>query len=181
MDKIINKLEAKPLSGTEISDACNDEIKIMTYDNLLNYDNIDDVFGDKDSIALLYVTHPNPTYGHWTGLFRHRNYDPQTIEFFDSYGLFIDEQIKFVPKQLRAQLGEDYPYLSKLLYESPYELIYNPIQLQQKKKGVASCGRHVVMRCISKNIMLHDYIDLIQEKDTIDNPDEMVTYLTSSI
>jgi hypothetical protein len=180
MNRLINKLEEKPLSGSEIQEACNDEIKIMTYKDLLNYNNIDDVFGNEDAVALLYET--QPSYGHWTGLFRHSNYNPPTIEFFDSYGLFIDEQLGFVPKKLKNQLGEDYPYLSKLLYESPYEILYNPVQLQKRKKGISSCGRHVVFRCISANSLpLNEYINLLQSKNCINNPDEMVTYLTSFI
>lgn len=177
MDKVIRKLKMKALSGKEISEACNDGINIYTYAELAKFRTIDEAFGDKNSIALLYET--KPRYGHWVGLFRHPSYN--TIEFFDSYGYFIDEQLKFVPEKHKHQLSEDYPYLSKLLYDSPYNLIYNSVALQKSSNDISSCGRHVVLRCNMLDVPLDEYIGLIEHNVGIKNPDEMVTYLTAFI
>lgn len=177
MNRVIKELEKKPLSGQEIFDSCDGEINIYTYKDLLNFDDIDSAFGDKDSIALLYET--KPSYGHWVGLFRHPDYN--TVEFYDSYGYFIDEQLKFVPDKFKTKLKENYPYLSYLLYNSPYEIIYNSNRIQKSGKGISSCGRHVVLRCLSRDIPLGQYIKLLKSNVTINNPDQLVTYLTASI
>jgi hypothetical protein len=176
MNNIIVDLKRKPLSGSEIREATDDEMKILTYKSLSRFKNIDDAFGDKNSIALLYET--KPRYGHWVGLYRH----PEgVIEFFDPYGFFIDDQLNFMDKEFKHELGGDYPYLSKLLYNSPYEIIYNSDKLQKQKKGISSCGRHVVLRHIASHIPLHEYSKLLKSNVSINNPDELVTYLTAFI
>lgn len=177
METAIKELKKKPLSGLEILESCNNEIKVMTYKELSEYKTIDDAFGNKDAIALLYEI--KPRYGHWVGVFRHPGYN--TIEFYDSYGLFIDDQLSFVPEKFKKQLSEDYPYLSRLLYNSKYDIIYNPVRIQKRQKGISSCGRHVVMRCLTKDIPLNEYLNIIQQNLKITNPDELVTYLTASI
>lgn len=173
--RIIKELKKKPLSGKEIYDSCDGNINIYTYKDLLSFNTIDQAFGDKNAIALLYET--KPKYGHWVGLLRYNGH----IEFFDSYGKFIDDQLDFVPRKFRRQLGEDYPYLSKLLYESPYEIIYNPYKLQKSKDEISSCGRHVIMRCTFYDFPLDDYVRMLTSKTEINNPDEFVTYLTAAI
>jgi hypothetical protein len=177
MDKAIGELKKKALSGSDIKQACSDDINVYTYSDLSKFMTIDDAFGSTNSIALLYETKPG--YGHWVGLFRHPSYG--TIEFFDSYGNFIDSQLRYVPDRFKHVLGEDYPYLSKLMLDSDYHIIFNPVALQKTRNDVSSCGRHVVMRCNMSYIPLDEYITLMRRKTNITSPDQMVTYLTAFI
>jgi hypothetical protein len=71
----------------------NPDAKIISYPNIYNYNTIDNLFGDSDKIIILYlVTALNN--GHWVCLLRNKM--KNTIYFFDSYGLGVDEEQKYV-------------------------------------------------------------------------------------
>ena len=79
------------------------------------------------------------------------------IEFFDSYGLLVDDEQDYVDDEYKEQLKENYRYLTQLIYESPYELEYNPHTFQKAKSGVNTCGRWVVYRYRHKNMHIDDF------------------------
>jgi len=176
MNRLIAELKKKPLSGRDIVTSCDNRIKVVPYPDLAEYETIDDVFGDYDAIALLYET--KPQYGHWVGLFRHP--ESHTIEFFDPYAYFIDDQLEFIQKDFRRNSNQDFPHLTELLVQSDYNIIYNPVKIQAKRKDVSSCGRHVTLRCVLKDIPLGEYLGLLTSERG-KSPDEIVTYLTAFI
>lgn len=176
MDEIISNLKNIALSGNDIYNACEKNIKILKYGQLKNFKNIDDAFNPYDAIALLYESKPN--YGHWVLLLRHPK--KKTIEFFDSYGIFPDDQLKKIPNEINKMVGQGFIYLTKLLVDSPYKIIYNRVPVQEMGRKISSCGRHLCLRYLLKHVPLKKYIKILTS-DSCNNSDDIVTYLTAFI
>jgi hypothetical protein len=147
-------------------------LKVMTYPQLQNYNHIDDVFGSKEGIALLFMT--NPDYGHWTLLTKQNG----GIEFFDSYGNFPSDLIKKINKNSTIA-GQEYPKLTELLLRSRYRLSVNTKKLQRKGETIASCGRYVILRYNNRNMKLNDFIGML--KTIKGGTDKAVTLLTNGV
>ena len=176
MDQVIDNLKSVSLSGNDIYNACEKNILILKNSDMYRFKTIDQVFGQYNGVALLYELKPG--YGHWVLLLRHPK--THTIEFFDSYGFFIDDQLKFINKQFRKQSRQDKRYLSKLLLDSDYNIIYNKKRVQKMKKGISSCGRHLCLRYMLRDTELDKYIDMLGS-GKLKNTDDTVTYLTAFI
>lgn len=176
MDIVIGELKNIALSGSDIYNACEKNIKILKYSDLNKYDNIDSVFDPYDAVALLYELRDN--YGHWVLLLRNKK--TNTIEFFDSMGTFIDDEQNYINKDFFKKSGQKEKYLSELLVKSKYNIIYNKTKIQEDKKGISSCGRHVSLRYLMRDIPLDDYINIIKTKKQ-KNADDIVTCLTAYI
>lgn len=175
MDKVIKKLEAKPFSGEDILKICDNQTKIITYPQLYQFKNIDDLLKPYDNVVILYET--KSSYGHWVCLIKHKNNGKPYLEFFDSYGMAPDEQLKFIPKQFRRDNNEEFHKLTDMMMRSKYPIRYNNTQLQKLYDDVSSCGRHVAFRIVMKDIKLAQYIRLM--KNSKYSPDMIVTYLTA--
>lgn len=143
-------------------------------------------------IVLCYLTSEN--YGHWTCLFKNK----EGINFFDSYGLKPDDELFWnFPKSFKKKAKEDYPHLTRLLLSSSFlvhekfgknkrnlgktRINYNPYQYQSKKRGVNTCGRHVIFRLCFSELSDIEYNRLIRTlcKRTALDPDELVVLLTT--
>lgn len=132
--------------------------KILSYDELNNYDNIDDVFGKGNKIALLYVTQVGDggKIGHWTSLTRRGN----EIEFSDPYSFQPDVQFKFIPKDIEQESGQERGLLSRLLLnhlDQGGKVTYNEKQMQSKKQGMSTCGRHAALRLYFSDVPLDEF------------------------
>lgn len=174
MNKIIKDLQSIPFSGSDIKDALDGDVKIIRYSDLKNYNSIDELLTPYNKVVLLYLTKPN--YGHWCCLFLENN----ILEFFDPYGFKIDKQLEFIDDNFRKKSNQDYPYLSRLLLNSPYKLTYNDKKLQENDKDVSSCGRHCCIRLIMSHIPIKKYQEMLLSKGG-NNPDDKVTYLTAFV
>ena len=150
----------------------NPDSRIILYNEIKNYKNINDLFNNKEKIIILYImqVHGNHISGHWTCLFK--NEDKNEIHFFDSYGLEVDSEEKYVPLNIVHKYYEDYAYLSDLLNNSTYNITHSKYKLQAPH--VETCGRHVTLRL--HNVELNDkqYYDCYF-KNKIDNPDIIVS------
>ena len=169
----IKLLESKSLSNEDLMKIVNHKANLLIYHQLKGYDNIDDVLGPHKACILLYETSYN--YGHWCCIFKR---DKDTIEFFDPYGYYPDSELKWIPKYLRK--NGRYPHLSWLIYHSPYKLIYNDHRLQRSKKDVSTCGRHVGVRLVNRDIPIDTYAKILLSDKEFD-PDFIVTLLTAPI
>jgi hypothetical protein len=175
MDKQIIKQEEKSLSNSDILDLLNGKTKILTYTELTKYDDIDDILKPYGSCVILYLTKEN--YGHWTLIFKQK---PYLLSFFDSYGYFPDEEIKFVPEYFREVSKQNKPHLTALLYNATkkgYKVEYNEYKYQKKKSNVRTCGRYVVARLMFRHLDNEEFHKLLT-KDKRYNPDFYVTLLT---
>lgn len=186
----MDKLISKSLSGTEITNATNNEVKIMTYPELTKYNDLDNAFGNHNSIALLYPFKgdgkQDSYYGHWTLLTRNNRQDGPEIEFYDSYNIKPDGELKFATGGYRKKSNMTAPHLTKLLLDAShkgYNIEYNDNKHQGKNPLITTCGRHVVVRHLLRNLDINQYNDLINKlkKNTGLTSDQLVTYLTKEI
>jgi hypothetical protein len=171
--KTIKKLIKVPLSNNDILNIVGDCL-ILTYDQLTEYDNIDDILKINGICILLYQTRKG--YGHWCAVIKRHN----LIEFFDPIGIKPDDELLKVPRNMRQILGQSQPHLSYLLLSSPYDIEYNNYKFQKNKKDVNTCGRHCAMRCLFKEYDIDEYHEMIKNIKGL-TPDELVTILSHNI
>lgn len=163
----------KALSDKDILRLINGKANLLTYQELQNYDNLDDALGKYGALVLLYTTRRN--FGHWIAVFK---VNKNKIEVFDSYGLIPDDEIKFVDSYFRKMNYQKIPHLTYLLYHSGYNVIYNEYQLQSQKPGINTCGRWVATRLKYRNIPQKKFAKFFLNYK---NPDKIVTHLTSNV
>jgi hypothetical protein len=172
----MNKLIEKSLSGEEILKCIKGRANLVTYQDLKNYLDVYELMGEYKAVVILYEQ--NEGYGHWTCLFEQ---NPSTIEFFDPYGIVIDNEIKFTEKSKRKKLGMSKRVLSTLIANSNYKnIVYNEYQFQEFEKGINTCGRHVCARLIYRNLTLEQFQKLFKNTQNF-NADIAVSALTHNI
>ncbi len=164
MEKIVKKFIQHSLTGEDILNICNNKANLTTVSNLKKYLNIDHVLGKFGACVLLYDT-PNGEPGHWSCIIKRSN---NVIEFFCPYGLKPDEA---------NDVTKGFPYLSQLLNESKYKVLYNDYQLQKYSDDINVCGRYVGLRIQLRNMPLNEFINLFT-KNKHYNSDFWITVLT---
>jgi hypothetical protein len=121
-------------------------VPILKYIDLQKYDRITDLLREPRSCAVILVE-LSTNVGHWIALIRNGN----NIYFFDPYGYRPDKQLLWVPKYMRAALGQNVPFISYLLNRAlsdGFKVSFNEIDYQSKSENIATCGRWVVSRCL---------------------------------
>lgn len=164
---------SNPTSGEYISRCMNGNCNIISYGDLANYDNIDDIMINGCCFILVETKRNN---GHWIVVFK---LNGNNIEVFNSYGGFIDMELSYVPQNLRKSLGEDYPHLTALLLNSKYNVHYNDYPLQAMNRNISTCGRHCIMRVRNRNKNIDTYSKILSSSEY--TPDELVTRMTLKI
>lgn len=174
MLKYLKEIISKPTSGEDIINIIKREIPIYSYKELYKFENINQILGKNKEAVILYEWLPNN--GHWTCIFVNSD---NKLEYFDSYGNKIDDYYKklYLPYDYIRMRKTQYPYLAKLLIESPYELVYNEIPLQELNKNVNDCGRWVAMRLYFKNNTLYEFANFFKSNKKL-SPDEFVSLLS---
>jgi hypothetical protein len=160
---------AKALSNEDIMRAIDYKANLVTYSNIKNYKNLNQLLGKYGCCIILY--HDHLQTGHWSMILKHGN--EKEIEVFDSFGLMLDDSLKW---ETRFKIPK---ILTKLIYDSNHTVVYNDVKLQQKKQNVATCGRHIIIRNWLRNLHVDSFCDLM--KSTPYSPDELVTILTWTI
>jgi hypothetical protein len=147
-------------------------LKIISYPDLLKYKTIDQALDEKGRLMILYLTEDQYT-GHWICLLKKGN----KIEFHDPYGfLKPDDESDWVSKKDLAEFDQDTHYLTKLLKESGYKIVYNKFPFQGENRNIATCGRHCATRLYFKHLTLPEYTQMIIDSGI--NPDDFVTNFT---
>jgi len=152
--------------------------RILKYNQLVQYSSIEALLPEERDFCFLLIE-DSPNRGHWVALLRHHN----QIEFFDSFGGKVDSQLSWSCPSVRRGLGQCKTHLSDLLNQSPFEVVYNPIPYQQDGQDINTCGRHCVLRIVSRfspeNLNLSDYYSLMKywKKQTGQTYDEIVASL----
>jgi len=138
----------KLLSDKEVLRLAGPDTKVVLYPDVAKYNDIDELFGHHNKIALLYVNEENPTSitGHWVALLRTNRNGKQIYEVSDSYGKMIDGHLDAFPKNYRNSLGQSKNFLTRLLYaklkeNKNSEVHYNEVGLQKTNPNIATCGR----------------------------------------
>jgi len=123
-----------PSSDSDLRQATHNRVKIIDYDDLKDYNDIDELLPNTpDAFILLYEHEENS--GHWVVVGKDVNND---YFFFCSYGSDVDEPLNWVPKSTRVQLGSGQKHLSRLFDGRP--VMYNSTPFQDEKSDEATCG-----------------------------------------
>jgi hypothetical protein len=138
----------------------NGEQHIIKYSDLENIKTIEELLPESRDYRIILVE-TNYNTGHWCCILRYG----KTIEWFDSYGLAVDGELKFINVLKNKMLGQDFKHLTRILYEATkrgFHTIYNKRKLQKYKDGVNTCGRWVILRITMFKDMLFDLHDFLQ-------------------
>jgi hypothetical protein len=140
--------------------------KILTIKELSNYNNIDELLNNpNDHVFLLYEHSLNK--GHWVLLTRYEDLDGDNIiEYFDSYGGYIDHPYTWSNPDKLKKLGQGKAYLTNLLNDE-HNVIWNGFDFQNKKDlEISTCGRHCcnrLMMLLNNNMPLDEYIKWMKQ------------------
>jgi hypothetical protein len=117
---------------------------VIKYSELANYKSIEELL-PKDRSYKIILIEENYNSGHWTALLRYGD----TIEWFDSYGLAPDGELKFINAVKKRLLGEGRKTLTELLSKvKDKKVVYNKAKLQKLSNQSATCGRWVILRIL---------------------------------
>lgn len=175
----------KALSFEDVHRLMNGKIRVMTYDQLHNFDNIIAALGKYEAAVILFITNREGDFGHYTLCFtrkgnpKHGEPNKKLIEFFDSYGMYPDKQRSYISRDIQEMYKEDRPYLLDMLKKSGYPVCYNEYPLQDINANTSTCGRWCILRCKFRNISIDEFADPflpLREKDAI-LPDLIVSNL----
>jgi hypothetical protein len=152
------------LNGDDLKNLLGDDLRIIKFQDLKNYSNIYQVLPRKIDYAVIFFTDNiknDVNIGHWTCIMRYKN----KFQFFDSYGLREEDELKFISKEKRRKFGEEIDYLKNLFKDVDHS--YNKIDYQKWDDGVNTCGRFVVLRLyLFKNGIYTDeeFYDIMKKK-----------------
>lgn len=108
--------------------------------------------------------------GHWVGMIiDNRN---KTILWFDSLGIFPDDELQFIKGNFKRVSGQNDRYFGKFLYGMSllgYTINYNNLQIQEDKKTVSTCGRYV------------GYFFRLYKEKKIKTPEEFIIKLVNNL
>ncbi len=159
MEKTIKEIRDYSLSIEDIQDLLDPDTKIFTYPQFCTMQHIDEAFDSLGRCVFLFLTE-SATSGHWLCMFKRKDH----IEYFDSYGEPPEAQREWLTEEQLEELGEDEPYLYRLLKSSGYKVYYNAVAYQSDRKDVATCGRWCVARLICKDFTNKQFYDLVREQ-----------------
>ena len=140
-DKIILDSEQYPFSSDDIKTLTSNLYEIIRYHDLSEYDNIDQVLGENKGAIILFQNE-SASSGHWVCIYT----EGDTLFFFDSYGLDIDEDLNYSQYNLRIHGGKKVPHLSHLIEKSKYKVETNPYKFQTFRQETNTCGRYVALK-----------------------------------
>jgi hypothetical protein len=154
----IKQFENIALSNYDILKLLKNKCKIVLYPDLHKYHDIDQLFDKNNCCIILYEA--KPRYGHWCVLIK---FEPNSIEFFNPYGGLPDNSLDYIDPEFRIKNNEFIPYLSQLMYNSPYHLFYNEFQFQKKSPDIKTCGRHCVVRSMNRKMDIYQYKNMMDK------------------
>lgn len=155
--KIINT----PLSDSDIRRILGNDINIVKYSELSQFNDINELLKNAELDYCIILLEEELDSGHWLCLSRYNN----IYEVFDSLGVPVDSELKWINATKRRKLNEDTPYLSNLLQDKT-NVIHNTVKYQEDEIGVNTCGSHVCHRlyCLKNYSMgLYKYHDYMKE------------------
>ena len=164
--------EKYTFSDQDIKNMTNNKYDIYKYEDLQNYNTINDILGTNNGAIILFQNESENS-GHWVSIWLENN----ILHFFDSYGLKPDDELQYSQYNLRIHNGFKVPHLTHLIKNSSYKLEYNHRKLQNSKKDTNTCGRWVCFRLLHRNLSNSQFYELFNNK-YYDN-DFWITILTA--
>ena len=137
-------------SNSDIMNALHcDDSKIIKYSSLKRYQSLLELLPETFDFRIILLESQRNS-GHWVSIIRMGN----TIELFNSYGVLIDSEFRFIPDYIERMLGESRHYLSELVDSVPpeFQVISNKICFQSHDESVATCSRWNILRIRSASM-----------------------------
>lgn len=144
----LDEAQKYALSDYDIADYMCEPLHIVSYRDLARVQSIYDLLKDGYFVILYQMT---KKMGHWVACIDHGDY----IEFFDSLGKCPDRTPEYAAREIGIQNYQTAKLLTKLLYDSGKDVIYNNIPLQGKDSN--TCGRWVIGRIIMRDVPLEKF------------------------
>ena len=163
IDNDIYKAENYELNEDDIMRITDNKTKILLYSDLEQVNNIDEILYPYGCCVILYQLKEN--VGHYICLIRRNKME---VEFFDPYGMKMDEELKYSKYNLRRHQGVMIPHLTALFDNSNYRVYSNKYQLQKFKHHINTCGRWVSLRIRFKEVSLEKFIKLFTHNKCYD-------------
>ena len=178
----IKKLLNHSLSDTDIKEFFNNQINVLKFSELANYDHIDDVLGRYGRCIILFENNKLNT-GHWVAL--HYVYEPKKkpyIKFMDSYGHIIEDELNWIPKSFQNLSNQQRGLLIKLLLNQPLKVHYSQYRLQHLGKlngvNVNTCGIWSSLSCLFNTLSEDEFNKLMRSGEKFGvKPDELACKL----
>ena len=130
-------------------------------------------------MVILYKSKPD--YGHWTALVK----TPEGIEYFDSYGDKPEYAKKGANRQFLIETSQYTNQLARLLLDASrvIPINFNNHRLQRLSKSIATCGKHVIIRILNRNLTTDQYNNSLRKlaKKNKLTTDQLVNLLYNSI
>lgn len=168
----IDKLERKSTSGQDIINFLGYPVNVISYPDIYKYQSLDQLMTPNNACIILYEWKNG--YGHWVCIFRNNDL---VVQFFDPYSYIPDNEFQFIDTQFKNQHYPDTKYLSKLIYDSGYELDYNDHRLQnQKDHTISTCGLWIGVRLKYRGIPIDTFSKIFHEFPPF-TPDQLVTMI----
>ena len=139
------------------------DIKIITYDELVNYNSFNEILTNIDACILHIPQTVDRLTGHWVALLKKQEKDKTIINFFDSFGKKPDRQLYYTPLKVRNEIFDE-PYLSYILNndkKNNIDIIFNCYDFQKEQENINTCGKWCTYRILyfyfTKNIYNNDF------------------------
>jgi hypothetical protein len=174
LNNIISSSENIELTGEDLSQIVGDfGVNIVLYEQLKNYNSIfhNDLLGKHNSFIILFQL--GNESGHWICI---NLRDIQNVDYYDSYGLGIDAEVRLSQFQYDARHTLT-ALLNKAKYDSDVNIHVNRTQVQKLKDGINTCGRFAALRSIFRALPNYKFNEMIEQAHFHD-ADEVVTALT---
>lgn len=158
-----------PLSKSDIERAFDGKIKVLLYNEIANYNNINELLYPYNRICILYYW--KKYHGHWVCVFKNKN---GNVEIFDSFGTFPDGTLKDINLNFRKETNQAHKHLTELLYKGGRAVEYNDKKLQSNKSS--TCGRWCCYRMFRDDLTIEEFQDLFKRYK---NKDKKIISLTN--
>ena len=152
------KLKRQPLGDHEISAYLNGNVKILKYNEITDYTNIEDLLNPYGAVVILLETKHD--FGHWICIKMTGN----VISFFDSYGDFPDQQKKFVNTKFLKDSGQKFNIICKMLDDASYKytIEFSDRRLQNMDDlSIATCGLWCSV-FIKSGMLVDEFYDFLE-------------------
>lgn len=177
--QIIRHRMSSPTSRSDILYMLKNQVNVIPYEKLAEYTDIDEVLGQHKAAVLLYpnARSPDPRnpIGHWVAIFEQEGAEVPTLQYFDSYGCFIDHPVdkynEDAPDLQKQQIDD---HLRKLVLESKYRdnWRWNDYPFQGDNRTVRNtCGLWAAVRILNKDMDEEEFKQTFLEEPMIDNVD----------
>ena len=142
LSNLIKNAEEIELSEDDIRKIVDNEVNVISYEDLFSYGSIESALGPYKALIVLYEVQSH-SEGHWGLLYLQNN----VLHFFDPLGIEMDKELDLIPNFYKLNNhGEPTPHLTYLVEKSGYKVISNKTRYQKVDSHVNTCGRHCCVR-----------------------------------